>query len=72
VSNSNFLNKDVGITRLVIPNFGNQIIMPSLLIYLLLYFLVQLCFRIISYDVLYCCDRTPSKMRGPSSKIRIG
>jgi hypothetical protein len=53
VSNSNFLNGDVGITRLVIPNFDQQIIV-SPLIYFLLYLLVLVCFRVISYGVLYC------------------
>jgi hypothetical protein len=52
VSNSSFLNGDVGITRLVILNFGKQIIV--------LYFLVQLCFRVISCDVLYCLVLPPS------------
>jgi hypothetical protein len=53
VSNSSFLNGDVGITGLVILNFGKQIIVsPS--IYLSLYFLVLLCFLVISCDVLYC------------------
>jgi hypothetical protein len=53
VSNSSFLNRDIGITRLVIPNFSKQIIV-SLLIYFLVYLLVLLCFHIISYGVLYC------------------
>jgi hypothetical protein len=53
VSNSSFLNGDVGITRLVIPNFGKQIIVSSLVDFLL-YLLVLLCFRIISCGVLYC------------------
>jgi hypothetical protein len=53
VSNSSFLNGDVGITGLVILNFGKQIIM-SLLIYFLLYLLVLLCFHVISCGVLYC------------------
>jgi hypothetical protein len=53
VSNSSFLNEDVGITGLVILNFDKQIIMPPL-IYFSLYLLVQLCFRVISYDVLHC------------------
>jgi hypothetical protein len=52
VSNSNFLNGDVEITRLVIPNFGQQIIV-SPLVYFPLYLLVLLCFRVISYGVLY-------------------
>jgi hypothetical protein len=53
VSNSSFLNEDVGITRLVILNFGQQIIV-SPLVFFLLYRLVLLCFRIISCGVLYC------------------
>jgi hypothetical protein len=53
VNNSSLLNEDVGIMRFVILNFGKQIIV-SLLVYLPLYFLVQLCFYVISYDVLYC------------------
>jgi hypothetical protein len=53
VSNSSFLNGDIGITRLVIPNFGQQIIM-SPLVYFSLYLLVLLCFRVISCGVLYC------------------
>jgi hypothetical protein len=53
VSNSSFLNGDVGITGLVIPNFDKQIIV-SPLVYLSLYHLVLLCFRIISCGVLYC------------------
>jgi hypothetical protein len=53
VSNSSFLNRDVEITRLMIPNFGKQIIF-SLLVYLPLYFLVHMCFRVRSCDVLYC------------------
>jgi hypothetical protein len=53
VSNSSFLNGDVGIMRLVILNFGKQIIV-SLLIYFPLYLLVLLCFRVISCGVLYC------------------
>jgi hypothetical protein len=53
VSNSSFLNGDVGITGLVILDFGKQIIVsPS--VYLPLYFLVLLCFLVISCDVLYC------------------
>jgi hypothetical protein len=54
VSNSSFLNGDVEIIGLVILNFGKQIIMSFLLVYVSLYFLVQLCFRGISCDVLYC------------------
>jgi hypothetical protein len=53
VSNSSFLNGDVWIMGLVILNFDKQIIV-SLLIYFLLYFLVLLCFRVISCGVLYC------------------
>jgi hypothetical protein len=53
VSNSNLLKRDVGITRLVILNFGKKIIVSSLFVYLPLYFLVQLCFHVISCDVLY-------------------
>jgi hypothetical protein len=53
VSNSSFLNGDIGITGLVIPNFGKQIIV-SLLVDFPLYLLVLLCFRIISCGVLYC------------------
>jgi hypothetical protein len=53
VSNSSFLNGDVGITGLVIPNFGKQIIVSSL-VYFPLYLLVLLCFRVISCDVIYC------------------
>jgi hypothetical protein len=33
VSNSSFLNRDVGITGLVIPNFGKQIIVSLLFIF---------------------------------------
>jgi hypothetical protein len=53
VSNSSFLNGDVGIMGLVIPNFGQQIIV-SPLVYFPLYLLVLLCFRVISCGVLYC------------------
>jgi hypothetical protein len=53
VSNSSFLNGDIGIMGLVIPNFGQQIIV-SPLVYFLLYLLVLLCFRVISCGVLYC------------------
>jgi hypothetical protein len=53
VSNSNILNGDVGIMGLVILNFGQQIIM-SPLVYFLLYLLVLVCFRVISYGVFYC------------------
>jgi hypothetical protein len=53
VSNSSFLNEDIGITRLVILNFGQQIIV-SPLVFFPLYRLVLLCFRIISCGVLYC------------------
>jgi hypothetical protein len=53
VSNSSFLNGDIGITGLVILNFGKQIIM-SPLVYVPFYLLVLLCFRIISCGVVYC------------------
>jgi hypothetical protein len=53
VSNSSFLNRDIGIAGLVILNFGQQIIV-SPLVYFLLYPLVLLCFRVISCGVLYC------------------
>jgi hypothetical protein len=53
VSNSSLLNRDVGIMGLVILNFGQQIIV-SPLVYFLLYLLVLVCFRVISYGVLYC------------------
>jgi hypothetical protein len=53
VTNSSFLNRDVGITRLVILNFCQQIIL-SPLVYFPLYLLVLLCFRVISCGVLYC------------------
>jgi hypothetical protein len=53
VSNSSFLNEDVGITVLMIPNLGKQIIV-GLLIYFLLYLLVLLCFHVISCDVIHC------------------
>jgi hypothetical protein len=53
VSNLSFLNRDVGIMGLVIPNFGKQIIVSPLVDFLL-YLLVLLCFRIISCGVLYC------------------
>jgi hypothetical protein len=53
VRNSSFLNRDVGIMKLVILNFGKQIIV-SHLVYFRLYLLVLLCFRVISCDVLYC------------------
>jgi hypothetical protein len=53
VSNSSFLNGDIGITGLVILNFGKQILM-SLLLYLLLFLLVLLYFRSISCCVLHC------------------
>jgi hypothetical protein len=53
VSNSSFLNGDVGITGLVILDFGQQIIL-SPLVYFPLYLLVLLCFRVISCGVLYC------------------
>jgi hypothetical protein len=53
VSNSRFLNEDVGITGLVILMFSQQIIV-SPLVYFPLYLLVLLCFHIISCGVLYC------------------
>jgi hypothetical protein len=53
VSNSSFLNGDVGITGLMIPNFSKQIIVSPLIDFPL-YLLVVLCFRIISCSVLYC------------------
>jgi hypothetical protein len=53
VSNSSFLNGDIGITGVVILNFDKQIIM-SFLIYFLLYLLVLLYFRVISCDVIHC------------------
>jgi hypothetical protein len=53
VSNSSLLNGDIGITGLVISNFSKQIIV-SPLVYFPLFLLVLLCFRIISYGVLYC------------------
>jgi hypothetical protein len=52
VSNSSFLNGDVGIIGLVIPNFGQQIIV-SPLVYFPLYLLVLMSFRVISCGVLY-------------------
>jgi hypothetical protein len=52
VSNSSFLNGDVGITGLVIANFDKQIFVSPLVDFLL-YLLVLLCFRIISCGVLY-------------------
>jgi hypothetical protein len=52
VSNSSFLNEDVGITGLVILNFDQQIIV-SPLVYFLFYLLVLLCFHVISCGVLY-------------------
>jgi hypothetical protein len=52
VSNSSFLNGDIGITELVIPNFGQQIILSPLVCFPL-YLLVLLSFRIISCGVLY-------------------
>jgi hypothetical protein len=54
VSNSIFLNGDIGIMGLVLPNFGKKIIMSSTSVYLLLYFLVQLCLCVIHCDVLCC------------------
>jgi hypothetical protein len=53
VSNTRFLNGNVGIMGLVILNFGQQIIV-SPLIYFPLYLLVLLCFHVISCGVLYC------------------
>jgi hypothetical protein len=53
VSNSIFHNGDIGITELVIPNFGQQIIV-SPLVFFPLYLLVLLCFHVISCGVLYC------------------
>jgi hypothetical protein len=53
VSNSSFLNGDVGITGLVISNFSKQIIVSPFVDFPL-YLLVLLCFRIISCGVLYC------------------
>jgi hypothetical protein len=53
VSNSSFLNRDVGITGLVILNFSQQIFV-SPLVYFSLYLLVLLCFHVISCGVLYC------------------
>jgi hypothetical protein len=53
VSNSSFLNGDVGITGLIILNFSKQIIVSPLVDFSL-YLLVLLYFRIISCGVLYC------------------
>jgi hypothetical protein len=53
VSNSSFLNGDVEITGLMIPNFDQQIIV-SPLVYFPLYLLVLVCLRVISCGVLYC------------------
>jgi hypothetical protein len=53
VSNSSFINGDVGITGLVILNFGQQIIV-SHMVYFPLYLLVLVCFRVISCGVVYC------------------
>jgi hypothetical protein len=53
VSNSSFFNGDLGITGLVIPIFGKQIIVPPL-VYFPAYLLVLLCFLVISYYVLHC------------------
>jgi hypothetical protein len=53
MSNSSFLNRDVGITRLMISNFGKQIIV-SPLFYFPLYLLVLLYFCVISCNVLHC------------------
>jgi hypothetical protein len=52
VSNTSFLNGDIGITGFVILNFGEQIIV-SYLFYFPLYLLL-LYFRVISCDVFYC------------------
>jgi hypothetical protein len=52
VSNSSFLNGDVGITGLVILSFSKQIIVSPFVDFPL-YLLVLLCFRIISCGVLY-------------------
>jgi hypothetical protein len=52
VSNSSFLNGDIGIMGLVIPNFGQQIIVSSL-VHFLVYLLVLECFHVISCGVLY-------------------
>jgi hypothetical protein len=52
VSNSSFLNGDIGITGLVILDFGQQIIV-SPLVYFPFYLLVLVCFRVISYGGLY-------------------
>jgi hypothetical protein len=43
VSNSSLLNRDVGNTKLGIPNFGKQIIVPSFSVYLPFYFLIHNC-----------------------------
>jgi hypothetical protein len=53
VSNSSLLNGDIGIMGLVILNVDKQIIVSSL-VYFLLYYLVLLCFCHISCDVLHC------------------
>jgi hypothetical protein len=53
VSNSSFLNRDIGITGLVVLNFGQQIVV-SPLVYFPLYLLVLVFFRVISCGVLYC------------------
>jgi hypothetical protein len=53
VSNSSYLNREVGITGLVILNFGKQILVSHLL-YLPVYSLILLCFRSISCDVFHC------------------
>jgi hypothetical protein len=53
VRNSSFLNGDIRIMGLVIPNFGKQIIV-SLLFYFPLYPLALLCFHVISCDMLHC------------------
>jgi hypothetical protein len=53
MSNSSFLNRDVGITGLMILIFDQQIIV-SPLVYFPLYLLVLVCFRVRSCGVLYC------------------
>jgi hypothetical protein len=57
VSNSSFLDGGVGITELVILNFGQQIIV-SPLVYFPIYLLVLVCFRYILWCALLlsrCC-----------------
>jgi hypothetical protein len=53
VSNSSFLNGVIGITGLVILNFGKQIIV-SPLFYFPPYLLVLFCFYVICCYVLHC------------------